>query len=118
MDPQQRLLLEVAWEAFEHAAIPPASLAGPNAGVLVGIGQVDYTGLNLTFRVHPDGYGGTGNAASIAANRLSYVFDLHGPNAVVDTACSLLGAGLRSSGLPSAAEPGVPLGRALTKSER
>ena len=31
---------------------------------------------------------GTGNALSIAANRLSYIFDLHGPSAAVDTACS------------------------------
>src|SRR6266851_8151008 len=28
MDPQHRLLLEVAWEAFEHANLPPDRLAG------------------------------------------------------------------------------------------
>ena len=31
---------------------------------------------------------GTGNALSIAANRLSYLFDLRGPSWAVDTACS------------------------------
>ncbi len=30
----------------------------------------------------------TGNTLSIAANRLSYVLDLHGPSVAVDTACS------------------------------
>lgn len=30
----------------------------------------------------------TGNAPSIASNRLSYVFDLHGPSLSIDTACS------------------------------
>src|SRR5690606_5436797 len=30
----------------------------------------------------------TGNTSSVAANRLSYFFDLHGPSMAVDTACS------------------------------
>ena len=30
----------------------------------------------------------TGTSNSIAANRISYVFDLHGPSLVIDTACS------------------------------
>ena len=35
-----------------------------------------------------DAHVGTGNALSIAANRLSYIFDFHGPSFAVDTACS------------------------------
>jgi acyl transferase domain-containing protein len=31
---------------------------------------------------------GTGTAMSLAANRISYAFDLHGPSLAVDTACS------------------------------
>ena len=33
-------------------------------------------------------YLSTGASNSIAANRISYVFDLHGPSMVIDTACS------------------------------
>ena len=36
----------------------------------------------------PDGYTPTGVAHSVAANRISYVFDLHGPSMSIDTACS------------------------------
>ena len=42
MDPQQRVLLEVAWEALEHAGIPPDSLGGTPAGVMMGIYYNEY----------------------------------------------------------------------------
>ncbi len=87
MDPQQRLLLEVSWEALENAFIPPQSLAGTRTGVFVGISSSDYSRL-LADPSMFDAYAGTGNAHSIAANRLSYVFDLRGPSMAVDTACS------------------------------
>src|SRR5205807_5484355 len=35
-----------------------------------------------------DGYVNIGSALSIAANRLSYLFNLRGPSLAVDTACS------------------------------
>ncbi|MEW6405184.1 MAG: beta-ketoacyl synthase N-terminal-like domain-containing protein, partial [Chloroflexota bacterium] len=88
MDPQQRLLLEVAWEALENAFIPPTSLAGTRTGVFVGISSYDYSRLQFDDPERIDAYAGTGNAHSIAANRLSYVFDLRGPSMAVDTACS------------------------------
>ncbi|MFN9569723.1 MAG: alpha/beta fold hydrolase [Cyanobacteriota bacterium] len=84
MDPQQRLLLESTWEAFEHAGIPPDRWAGSSAGVFVGISSNDYGQLKGAASV----YWGTGNAHSIAANRLSYQLDLRGPSLAVDTACS------------------------------
>ena len=88
MDPQQRLLLEVSWEALENAFIPPASLAGSRTGVFVGISSYDYSRLQFEDPEGIDAYAGTGNAHSIAANRLSYLFDLRGPSMAIDTACS------------------------------
>ena len=84
MDPQQRLLLEVSWEALEDAGIVPHSLAGSQTGVFIGISSNDYSRLQDT----PTALSGTSNAFSIAANRLSYLLDLHGPSWAVDTACS------------------------------
>jgi amino acid adenylation domain-containing protein len=88
MDPQQRLLLEVSWEALENAFIPPHSLAGTRTGVFIGISSYDYSRLQFDDPEMIDAYAGTGNAHSIAANRLSYAFDLRGPSMAVDTACS------------------------------
>jgi acyl-CoA synthetase (AMP-forming)/AMP-acid ligase II/3-oxoacyl-(acyl-carrier-protein) synthase/acyl carrier protein len=88
MDPQQRLLLEVAWEALEDAGLSPEALAGTFTGVFVGISTNDY-GLRLGDGDEGgDGYLLTGNARSIAANRLSYSFDFRGPSVAIDTACS------------------------------
>lgn len=88
MDPQQRILLEVAYEALEDAGIVPKSLAGSRAGVFVGISTGDYGRLLARVAAGTEAYAGTGNALSIAANRISYLLDLRGPSLVVDTACS------------------------------
>ena len=91
MDPQQRLLLEVAWEALEHAGQVPDKLAGSQTGVFIGISSNDYARLQAggsSDLMHLDAYTGTGNAHSIAANRISYLLDLRGPSLAVDTACS------------------------------
>ena len=88
MDPQQRLLLEVSWEALENAGLAPKRLAGSQTGVFVGISNYDYSQLQLGQHHNLSAYSGTGNAFSIAANRLSYYLDLRGPSWAVDTACS------------------------------
>ena len=88
MDPQQRLLLEVAWEALEDAGLDIDRLAGSATGVFVGVSNFDYGRLVLSKNVQPDAWAGTGNALSIAANRLSYFFNLRGPSLSIDTACS------------------------------
>lgn len=87
MDPQQRLLLEVTWEALEDAGQVPEHLRGSRTGVFIGIGTHDYS---IRLWQHPvnDPYATTGTGNCIAANRISYVFDLKGPSLAVDTACS------------------------------
>ncbi|MFK8017571.1 MAG: SDR family NAD(P)-dependent oxidoreductase [Gammaproteobacteria bacterium] len=86
IDPQQRLLLELAWEAFESAGTSPRAVAGRDVGVYVGISSNDYA--QMSGAGWPDAYSNIGVSFSIAANRLSYVFDLHGPSQAIDTACS------------------------------
>ncbi|REH27640.1 phthiocerol/phenolphthiocerol synthesis type-I polyketide synthase D [Kutzneria buriramensis] len=88
MDPQQRILLEVVWEALEHAGIPPDSLAGSRTGVFVGAATNDHGRERLADLADISGWTGTGAAASVLANRVSYVLDLRGPSLTVDTACS------------------------------
>ncbi|MFN6483917.1 MULTISPECIES: polyketide synthase [unclassified Nostoc] len=88
MDPQQRLLLEVSWEALENAGQIPEQLAGSKTGVFIGISNSDYSRLLFNHPAGTEAYYGTGNALSIAANRLSYLLDLRGPSWAVDTACS------------------------------
>ncbi|ASF45354.1 type I polyketide synthase [Methylovulum psychrotolerans] len=88
MDPQQRLLLELAWETLENAGIAPASLRGSQCGVYIGISNVDYSYRMADDLAAIEASAATGMIPSIASNRISYVFDLHGPSISMDTACS------------------------------
>jgi myxalamid-type polyketide synthase MxaB len=93
MDPQQRLMLEVTWCALEDANIPLDQIKSKRVGVFVGISTHDYGSL---LWANENGYALPnnepfvlpGNTGSIAANRISYIFDLKGPSFTVDTACS------------------------------
>ncbi|UCH98655.1 MAG: polyketide synthase, partial [Candidatus Aminicenantes bacterium] len=88
MDPQQRLLLEVSWEALEDAGQVKEHLQGGKTGIFVGISTNEYGRFQGSDPKLIDAYLGTGNALSIAANRLSYFFNFRGPSIAVDTACS------------------------------
>ncbi|WP_030072001.1 type I polyketide synthase [Halomonas alkaliantarctica] len=88
MDPQQRMLLELAWETMESAGIVPSTLRGSQCGVFIGVASLDYSYRLADDMGAIDASTATGNTSSIASNRLSYVFDLHGPSMSLDTACS------------------------------
>ncbi len=90
VDPQQRLLLETAWEAMEDAGLVLDLERGSDVGVFVGISHNDYQIIQGTpwdsAGISP--HSPTGSAHSIAANRISYCFNLRGPSVAMDTACS------------------------------
>ncbi|MFF1920263.1 type I polyketide synthase [Streptomyces sp. NPDC058221] len=88
MDPQHRLLLEVAWEAFEHAGIDPATVRGTPTGVYAGLMYSDYADRLTRTPERVEGYLGIGNAGSVASGRIAYTLGLEGPAVTVDTACS------------------------------
>ncbi|MFL6594022.1 MAG: SDR family NAD(P)-dependent oxidoreductase [Chthoniobacterales bacterium] len=88
LDPQHRWLMEVTWEAIEDAGLPPEQLSGTRTGVFLGISMHDYVSLLRQDNHLVDSYVNIGSALSIAANRLSFLFNLRGPSMAVDTACS------------------------------
>ncbi|MEU5599525.1 SDR family NAD(P)-dependent oxidoreductase, partial [Streptomyces sp. NPDC020298] len=88
MDPQQRILLETSWEAFERAGIDPQSLRGSRTAVFAGVSYHDYGSRLREAPEDVEGYLGTGNTASIASGRVSYILGLEGPAVTLDTGCS------------------------------
>ena len=87
LDPQQRKILELAWLSLEHAGYNPEDLSNTNTGVYIGISSNDYS-LARARTNKVEIFDGLGGAHSIAANRISYFFNFHGPSWAVDTACS------------------------------
>jgi acyl transferase domain-containing protein/glutamate-1-semialdehyde aminotransferase len=89
MDPQQRLLLECMHEAIERSGFSPQDLQRTRTGVFVGISSSDFSVAKARENnSRTDVFDATGNAHSIAANRVSYLFNLRGPSLSIDTACS------------------------------
>jgi len=88
MDPQQRMLLEMGWEALESGGQLPGHFVGRNCAVYVGISSTEYGSIQQGDGDGINAYMMLGSTLSIAANRLSYQFDLRGPSMAVDTACS------------------------------
>ncbi len=88
IDPQQRMLLELAHRSMEDACVDNRSLSECRTGVFVGIINHDYARLLLSNTMHISAHTGLGRSGSIAANRISYVFNLTGPSIAIDTACS------------------------------
>ncbi|MFF4097182.1 acyltransferase domain-containing protein [Streptomyces sp. NPDC001834] len=86
LDPVQRLFLEVCWEAIEASSLPRTGLRGSATGVYVGSiwnerGAASRPGRHTMHTA-------TGSSLSMVANRISYLYDLHGPSVTLDSACS------------------------------
>lgn len=63
-------------------------LAGSDTSFFAGIMATDYTDILMRDPDTIPQYFGTSTARSIISNRISYVFDWHGPSMTIDTACS------------------------------
>lgn len=90
IDPQQRLLLETAWEALEDGGEVLDEKIASRTGVFIGISTNDYQQLQANLYDYSllDVHTVLGCSLSIAANRVSYALNLHGPSIALDTACS------------------------------
>ncbi|MCO5229695.1 MAG: type I polyketide synthase [Chitinophagales bacterium] len=103
LDPLQRMILEVVYEALEEANIPADSLKGTTTAVYIAIGNSDYIQARLrSGRLDTvDVYDATGIPFATASGRVSYLYDLQGPNFALDAACasSIVGLHLASQAL-------------------
>ncbi|XP_056290178.1 uncharacterized protein pks1 [Pseudoliparis swirei] len=88
MDPQQKLLLQCTYRALEDAGVAMESISGSRTGVYIGLMNRDYELLRSNSPTTITHYNGTGTAMSVAANRLSFSFNLTGPSLAIDSACS------------------------------
>lgn len=112
MDPQQKLLLQCSYRALEDAGTSIESISGSRTGVYVGMAcsthkeeirwfsfithgsaaaglmNRDYEMLRNNNPNTISHYNATGTATSVAANRISFTFNLTGPSFAIDSACS------------------------------
>ena len=90
MDPQERHFVQCCWEALEDAAYTRESIKEKyrgSVGVFAGITNMGYDVYGPSLWAHgiklfPYTW------FSSLANRVSFLFDLHGPSMPIDTMCS------------------------------
>ncbi|KAM6953792.1 phthioceranic/hydroxyphthioceranic acid synthase [Aplochiton taeniatus] len=88
MDPQHKLLLQCTYRALEDAGMTMEKISGTRTGVYIGLMNRDYETLLNDVPSTITHYSGTGAAMSLAANRISFLFNLTGPSFAIDSACS------------------------------
>uniref|UniRef100_A0A3P8ZQD9 Carrier domain-containing protein n=1 Tax=Esox lucius TaxID=8010 RepID=A0A3P8ZQD9_ESOLU len=86
MDPQHKLLLQCTFRALEDAGVPMEKISGSRTGVYIGLMNRDYETLLNNSPSTITHYNGTGTAMSVAANRISFTFNLTGPSFAIDSA--------------------------------
>lgn len=85
MDPQERLFLETTEQVLEDAGYTSEELKPYKVGVFVGAMWSQYQMYGANFQKDMDVP--NSSFASIA-NRVSYIYDFHGPSLTIDTMCS------------------------------
>ncbi|MCV6967096.1 polyketide synthase [Mycobacterium intermedium] len=86
MDPRQRLALELTWECLEDAFVKPETLRGQHVSVYLGAMNDDYAVLALSDTGDDlDHHTFAGLSRGMIANKISYVFGLHGASMTVDS---------------------------------
>ncbi|MBF0224370.1 MAG: SDR family NAD(P)-dependent oxidoreductase [Desulfobacterales bacterium] len=93
MDPQERLFLEAVWNAFEDAGYTRKQINAlfekykVDVGVFAGTTTYSYQLLGIEEWAKGNFVVPNSSPWTIA-NRISYIFNFHGPSFPVDTACS------------------------------
>ena len=88
MDPQARIMLEIAYEAFENAGLPLEKIAGTDTSCYIGNFTTDYREMLLRDPDFAPLYTLSGSGQELLSNRISWFYDLRGPNFTLGTACS------------------------------
>ncbi|PKM96399.1 MAG: hypothetical protein CVU84_01410 [Firmicutes bacterium HGW-Firmicutes-1] len=87
MDPQERLFLQCAWHTFEDAGYSREKIEGTPVGVFAGVtwGEYQLYGVEETVKGRPIS---SSSVYASVANRVSYIYNLHGPSIAIDTMCA------------------------------
>ena len=82
LDPQQRQLLECCFECLESGGVTLEDVAGTMTGVYVGNFASDYETLAFKEPERIEGMAVLGMGRTTVSNRVSYMYNLHGPRFV------------------------------------
>lgn len=88
LDPQQKLLLKTTWWALEDAGVSLDEVSASQTGVYVALSSDDFAQRIGASLGELDSHRALGSARSMAAGRLGYFLNAHGPAICIDTACS------------------------------
>ncbi|OJJ45037.1 hypothetical protein ASPZODRAFT_160532 [Penicilliopsis zonata CBS 506.65] len=88
LDPQQRQLLECCFECLESGGVTLDDVSDTMTGVYIGNFACDYETLASKEPERIEGMAVLGMGRTTISNRVSYLYNLHGPSVTMDTACS------------------------------